>query len=126
MCEACHLFGESVVSTRDLDNNVTSGLGRPRRAVVCLRVTTLEGRVGGIEVFLEKLAPMVKDIWRRGMDRGFRHEVRGKKERTLKGVLEMQKECFDGDVDLPVIVDTIYKGEKNYGVMTKNRSIIPV
>ncbi|GLI76326.1 hypothetical protein PoHVEF18_004598 [Penicillium ochrochloron] len=61
--EACHLVGEGVVSTRDLDAIVTSSLGPRWAGSGVFESYHAGGGEGGIGAFLEKLAPTVKDVW---------------------------------------------------------------
>lgn len=121
--EACYLVGEGVVSARDLDSIVTASLGPRWAGSGVFESYHAGGGEGGIGGFLDKLAPTVKDVWGQlgqvdiqtggqGDDEKEKwrevvvrqteeaygpntsEETRLRKEVMLRGVIEMQKQCW--------------------------------
>lgn len=118
--EACYLVGEGVVSARDLDSIVTSSLGPRWAGSGVFESYHAGGGEGGIAGFLDKLAPTMKDVWgdlgqvdiqTKEADEKWRHvvvsqteeaygpstskESQQRKEVMLRGVIEMQKHCWN-------------------------------
>jgi 3-hydroxyacyl-CoA dehydrogenase len=122
--EACYLVGEGVVSAKDLDSIVTASLGPRWAGSGVFESYHAGGGEGGIGGFLEKLAPTMKDVWGqlgqvdiltegqsdekekekwrevvvRQTEEAYgpstSEETRARKEIMLKGVIEMQKQCW--------------------------------
>lgn len=122
--EACYLVGEGVVSAQDLDSIVMASLGPRWAGSGVFESYHAGGGEGGIGAFLGKLAPTMKDVWGQlgrvdiqtegeGRDNekekwrdvvvrqteeaygpSTSEETRLRKEVMLRGVIEMQKQCW--------------------------------
>ncbi|KAJ5091491.1 hypothetical protein NUU61_006361 [Penicillium alfredii] len=121
--EACYLVNEGVVSARDLDAIVTASIG-PRWAVSgVFESYHAGGGAGGINAFLQKLAPTIDETWRglgqlemskpgdptEPLQRPWRNTVvrqteeaygpytaqtKQKKDEMLRTTIEMQTKCW--------------------------------